>query len=107
MVNTDDAKLQDVVAAVTKAALADEKITPEEAEILEAVQINLLVYDQALDDAKADGIITEEESDTLDGLKQQILNDAWDIASVSDGVSEDELKMLEVILTGLEDSKPE
>ncbi|MCH8906110.1 MAG: hypothetical protein IH840_03390 [Candidatus Heimdallarchaeota archaeon] len=106
MVNTDDAKLQDVVAAVTKAALADGKITPEEAEILEAVQINLLVYDQALDDAKADGIITEEESDTLDGLKQQILNDAWDIASVSDGVSEDELKMLEVILIGLEDSKP-
>lgn len=106
MVNTDDNKLQELVAAVTKAALADGKITAEEAEILEAVQINIMVYEQAMDDAVADGVITSEEKDTLDGLKQQILSDAWDIASVSDNnVSRDELKMLEVLLKKIEEGK--
>lgn len=105
MVNTEE-KLQEVVAAVTKAALADGKITQEEAEILEAVQINTLIYEQALSDALDDGIITSEENDTLEGLKQQILSDAWDIASVSDNnVSNDELKMLEVLLKKIEDQK--
>ena len=105
MVSTEE-KLQEVVAAVTKAALADGKITQEEAEILEAVQINALIYEQALADALDDGIITNEENDTLEGLKQQILSDAWDIASVSDNnVSNDELKMLEVLLKKIEDQK--
>jgi hypothetical protein len=108
MVHTDDDKLHEVVAAVTKAALADGKITAEEAEILEAVQINILVYEQAMDDALADGVITNDEKDTLNGLKQQILSDAWDIASVSDSnVSNDELKMLEVLLKKIEESKDE
>ena len=99
-------KLQEVVAAVTRAALADGKITGEEAEILEAVQINTLIYEQALADALDDGIITSEENDTLDGLKQQILSDAWDIAAVSDSnVSNDELKMLEVLLKKIEEEK--
>lgn len=106
MVHTDDNKLQELVAAVTRAALADGKITAEEAEILEAVQINIMVYEQAMDDAVADGIITSEEKDTLDGLKQQILSDAWDIASVSDSnISNDELKMLEVLLKKIEENR--
>lgn len=105
MVNKED-RLQEVVAAVTKAALADGKITQEEAEILEAVQINTLIYEQALADALDDGIITNEENDTLEGLKQQILSDAWDIAAVSDSnVSNDELKMLEVLLKKIEERK--
>lgn len=105
MVNTEE-KLQEVVAAVTKAALADGKITQEEAEILEAVQINTLIYEQALADALEDGIITNEENDTLEGLKQQILSDAWDIASISDNtVSNDELKMLEILLKKIEEQK--
>ncbi len=105
MVNTEE-KLQEVVAAVTKAALSDGKITQEEAEILEAVQINTLIYEQALADALDDGIITNEENDTLDGLKQQILSDAWDIASISDNsVSNDELKMLEILLKKIEEQK--
>lgn len=101
----DDIKIHDVVAAVTKAALADGKITEEEAEILEAVQINTFVYDQAVEDALEDGIITNEEREILNGLKQQILNEAWDIASISEGVSEDELKMLEVLLKKIEASE--
>ena len=106
MVHADDNKLKELVAAVTRAALADGKITAEEAEILEAVQINIMVYEQAMDDAVADGIITSDEKDTLDGLKQQILSDAWDIASVSDNnVSNDELKMLEVLLKKIEEEK--
>ena len=101
----NDAKIQEVIGAVTKAALADGKITEEEAEILESVQINVLIYDQSVQDSLADGVITQEEKDTLSGLKQQILNEAWDIASISEGVSEDELKMLEILLKKIEANK--
>ena len=104
MGHSDDTKIRELVAAVSKAALADGKITQEEAEILEAVQINALIYDQAVDDAKEDGIIDQEEKDTITALKHQILNDAWDIASISEGVSNDELLLLQALLKKLEDS---
>ena len=107
MDHSDDTKIRELVAAVSRAALADGKITKEEAEILEAVQVNALVYDQAVDDAREDGIITSEEKDTITALKHQILNDAWDIASVSEGVSNDELLLLQALLAKLEDSDTE
>ncbi len=96
-------RIQEVVSAVTKTALADGKITSEEADILEAIQVNVLIYDQALEDSLEDGIITEEEREILVGIKHQILNEAWDVASISDGVSEDELKMLEILLNKVEE----
>jgi hypothetical protein len=101
----NDEKIYEVVSAVTKAALADGKITEEEAEILESVHVNVLIYDQAVEDSLEDGVITFEEKETLFALKQQILNEAWDIASVSAGVSEDELKMLEILLKKIEASQ--
>lgn len=97
-------KLQEIISSITKAARADGKITEEEKEILEAVQINVLVYDQVLEDALDDGIITDKEKDTLTALKHQILNDAWDIASISEGVSDDELKLLQVLLKEIEET---
>lgn len=105
MSSENDHKLHEVVAAVTRAARADGKITEEEAELLEAVQVNVLIYEQALEDAMEDNIITDEEKDILDGLKQQILADSWDVAKLSEGnISDDELKMLEVILRKIEES---
>lgn len=95
---TDDEKLREIIGSITKIARADGKITEEEAEILENVQINLLMYDDYLNEAMEDGIIDDDEMDMLIGLKQNIIAEAWDIAQVSDGVSDDELKMLEVLL---------
>jgi hypothetical protein len=101
-VEKEENRLQKIIKSITNAARADGKITDEEAELLESVQINVLIYDQALEDALGDGIITDEESDTLNGLKHQILNDAYDIANISEGVSEDEIKILQILLRELE-----
>ncbi|MDH5401096.1 MAG: hypothetical protein OEZ01_00275 [Candidatus Heimdallarchaeota archaeon] len=101
----EEAKFKRMIDAVSKAAKADGKITDEEFELLESVHVNVMVYDQAVQDALEDGIIEEHEEDILTALKQQILNDAWDIASISEGVSNDELKLLEVILKEIEAGK--
>jgi hypothetical protein len=101
-VDNQENRLQEIIKSITSAARADGKITDEEAELLESVQINVLIYDQALEDALDDGIISDEENDTLNGLKHQILNDAYDIANISEGVSEDEIKILQVLLRELE-----
>ena len=94
-------RISDMISALAKIALADGKITKDEKTILESVQINLMMYDSALDTALEDGIIDDSEKDFLNGLKMQILGDAWDIAKVSEGVSDDELKLLEVLLNKL------
>ena len=91
-----ETRLQKIIESITKTALADGVITEEERQILESVQINVLVYDQALEDALEDGIIDQEEQDT-------VLNDAYEIAEVSQGVSKDEIKLLQVLLAEIED----
>ncbi|MHA2501726.1 MAG: hypothetical protein ACXAE3_02460 [Candidatus Kariarchaeaceae archaeon] len=97
-----ESRLQKIIESITRAALADGKITPEEKGILESVQINVLIYDQALEDALEDGIIDKTEQDTLHALKHAVLNDAYEIAEVSEGVSKDELKLLQVLLAEIE-----
>ena len=97
-------RLQKIIRAISKVAKADGIITPEEQEILESVQINILVYDQSLEDALDDGIISNDERESLNALKHQILNEAWDIARYSEGVSNDEIKMLQVLLRELENA---
>jgi len=99
---SQEERLQKIIQSITRAAQADGKITGEEREILESVQINLLIYDQALEDAQADGIIDNEEKETLSALKHSILNEAYEIAEVSEGVSDDEIKLLQVLLAELE-----
>lgn len=96
-----DKKIKAMLKAVTDMAKADNKITPEEAEIINSIHVNVMIYDQALDNALDDGIITQDEKETLEALKMQILNDAWSIAEISDGVNDDELKLLDVLLKEL------
>ena len=96
--SNDQEKMKLMIEAVTRVAKADGKITSEEASLLESVQISLMVYDQYLAEALDDGIITDEEKEMLVALKQQIIDGAWDVASISEGVSEDELKMLDMLL---------
>ena len=94
-------KISEMISALSRIARADGKITEEETRILESVQINVILYDQALSDALDDGIIDNIEKEMLEALKIRILDEAWDIAKVSEGVSEDELKILDVVLRKL------
>lgn len=94
---TDDENFTKIIEQLTKMAKADGKITEEEENLLAEAQVNLMLYDQALNDALEDGIITEEEKELLDGLKEQMIQSSWELAKESDGVSDDELKLLEVL----------
>ena len=91
-------KISELINTLTKIALADDKITTEEAKILDSVQISVLLYDQALDNALDDGVIDESEKGLLTALKNKILEEAADILNVSEGISDKELKLLQVIL---------
>ncbi|MCY3413803.1 MAG: hypothetical protein INQ03_19320 [Candidatus Heimdallarchaeota archaeon] len=91
-------KISELVTALTKIALADGKISPKEAAILESVQINFILYDQALESALEDGVIDQSEKTLLTKLKNKIMGEAADIVNVSEGVSEAEMKLLEVLL---------
>lgn len=95
--------LSEIIAQMTKLAYADGKITQEEEELLTEAQINFMIYDEALEDALEDGIIDAEESEVLAGLKQQILEGAWSVAAKSNGISNDELTLLEVLLSKIKE----
>lgn len=101
-ITEQEARLQKIIQSITRAAKADGKITEEEQELLESIQVNVLIYDQALEDALEDGIIDKAEQDTLHGIKHSILNEAYEIAEVSEGVSDDELKLLQILLAEIE-----
>lgn len=87
-----------IIQEMTRIAKADGKITEEEEELLIATQVNLMMYDEALDQALEDGIIDQDELELLNGLKEQIIQDAYNIAELSDGISEDELKLLNTLI---------
>ncbi len=94
---TDDETFTKIIEQLTKMAKADGKITEEEEALLVEAQVNLMLYDQALNEALEDGIITEDEKELLEGIKEQLIQSSWDLAKESEGVSEDELKLLEIL----------
>ncbi len=94
---TDDEVFSGIIEQLTKIAKADGKITEEEEELLIQAQVNLMLYDEALAEALEDGIISDEERELLNGLKEQLIQSSWDLAEESEGVSDDEIKLLEIL----------
>lgn len=90
--------LQEIISQMSKIAQQDGKITTEEQDLLVDAQVSLLTYEQALEEALADGVIDETEEELLLGFKEQIIQGAWEIAKESQGVTDDELKLLEVLI---------
>lgn len=98
----DSKPLEEIIQHLTKMALADGKITEEEQELLESVTVNVLVYDRALEDALEDGVITEEERETLAAMKDQLVTEAFEISKASDGIGDDEMKILRILLDNID-----
>ncbi len=96
MVSNDETFSQ-IIEHLTKLAKADGKITEEEEALLIEAQVSLMMYDEALSDALEDGIITDEEKELLEGLKEQAIQTSWELAKETAGISDDELKMLEIL----------
>ncbi|RMG31004.1 MAG: hypothetical protein D6732_15460 [Methanobacteriota archaeon] len=81
-----------------EAALEDQIITHEEANMLDRITDNLLEYALVLDRAWEDGIITEEERDFLKQAREQIWNEAYDEVLKDNIISTDEERLLHALL---------
>ncbi len=97
----------DIISKMTEIALADGRITEEEQELLASAQVNLLMYDEALAKALEDGIIDQNELELLEGFKEQIIQDAILVSEISEGISEDELKILDALIHLVRGSSPD
>jgi hypothetical protein len=75
-------------------AMKDGTITPEEKDILLQVQIDADAYSVMLQECMDDGIITKEEYEKLEFLKNQMLSRANLIAQIDDKVDEDEKALI-------------
>lgn len=80
------------------AALADNIITEEEANVLDQITENLLEYALVLDKAWEDGIITEEEKEFLKAARDQIWENAYEEVIKDREISMDEHRILEALL---------
>ncbi len=94
---TDDEVFSKIIEQMTKIAQADGKLTEEEVELLTEAQINLMLYDEALNEALEDGFISDDEKELLEGIKEQIILQSYELAELTDGLSKDELKLLEIL----------
>ena len=97
-----DNKLEEIIHHLTKMALADGKMTKEEQELLESITVNIMIYDRAVEDALEDGIITEEEKETLIAIKDQLITEAYELSLETDGISDDELRILRVLVNSID-----
>ncbi|MHA2054286.1 MAG: hypothetical protein ACW99F_11880 [Candidatus Hodarchaeales archaeon] len=66
----------------------------DELELLKQVRWDVGVYEKSLIDALEDSIITEEESEQLNYLKEQILSNVYKVANWDGILSDDEKKII-------------
>ncbi|MHA2250735.1 MAG: hypothetical protein ACXAD7_10245 [Candidatus Kariarchaeaceae archaeon] len=72
----------------------DELITYDELELLKQVTFDVRRYERSLEKALEDSIITKEESDELNHLKEQILANVYKVAEWDGVLSDDEKRMI-------------
>ncbi len=87
-------------------ALGDEKISPEEQELLFSINSNLQHYVKLTIEAVSDNIVTDDEKRKLMQVGQKIIDDAEKVAMKDSTVSEDEKKLLESLITSIRDLTP-
>ncbi|MHA2365557.1 MAG: hypothetical protein ACXAC7_16490 [Candidatus Hodarchaeales archaeon] len=76
-------------------ASKDGKITQEEKDLINTVDVNLPTYYQALDKALEDGVITKEEEELLDNIKEKIIYEMHKIASSDKKMTIDEKDLVD------------
>jgi len=87
-------------------ALGDEKISPEEQELLFSINSNLQHYVKLTIEAVSDNIVTDDEKQKLMRVGQKIIRDAEKVAMKDSKVSDDEKKLLESLITSIRDLTP-
>ncbi|MHA2251059.1 MAG: hypothetical protein ACXAD7_11910 [Candidatus Kariarchaeaceae archaeon] len=101
-----DKILAEAMMFLYETAAKDGKITDEEMKLISEMEITLNYYKRALDKAYADDIITQEEVDQLNKLKEIIVSEGFDVADEFQGISKDEMNILVALICKLKVPKP-
>ena len=73
----------------------------EEKEVIESIEFSLRFYKQMVVDALEDGVITDKEHHMLEGMKERIIKEGFNIAEAINGVSKDEMNLLISVMLSL------
>jgi len=91
----------DVLTEIFEAAAKDGKITEEEYEIIKQVEVDIDIFNKALEQVEMDNILEPEEIGKLMDLRDRILERAEIVARSDDVISEDEAELLKVIANAI------
>jgi len=86
---------------IIEVAAKDGLITEEEKALIDFAEISLRKLQIELENAFADGIISETEESRLSELKNKIVDTVTDIANYDDIISKDEMAMIMAYLVGI------
>ncbi|MHA2504143.1 MAG: hypothetical protein ACXAE3_14890 [Candidatus Kariarchaeaceae archaeon] len=89
--------IKQVFDAIADEAKKNGRISYEELEILKQVKYDLFKYEASLKRALDDGVITPEENERLQFLKQQVETNAVTVANFDGLVDREEQEMLSVL----------
>ncbi|MHA2029400.1 MAG: hypothetical protein ACW99Q_08410, partial [Candidatus Kariarchaeaceae archaeon] len=98
--------LTNVVRDVLTEAEKDGELSEDEIKLISSIRVDVIVYQNAIVQAKADNVITKEEQDELNSIKNQILQNVIKIAEADDIITRDERALIRK-LAGYMSSKKE
>jgi len=96
-------KLTDILTyhGILKTALKDGVISPEESRLLESIGKNYEKYHGYLEKALEDGVVGDDETQKLKEIKVKMYSDVLKIAVESEGVSDDEMEIINSLKNAL------
>lgn len=96
-----DRILAHAIMHLMETAGKDGVVTDDEREVIESIEFSLRFYKQMLVDALDDGEITPNEKKMLDGMKERIIKEGFNVAELINGVSKDEMNLLISVMLSL------
>ena len=91
----------EVLEEIFQAAAKDGKISDEEYEIIKQVEVDLDIFNKALEQVEKDNILEPEEIGMLMDLRDRILERAEIVARADHEITEDEAELLKVIANAI------
>lgn len=85
----------------------DGVITEDEMNLISAVKVDVISYEEAVNKAQEDKIITNEEQTELDSIKERILENVITIAKKDDAITNDEILLIRKLASYMSNRKEE
>ncbi len=96
-----DRILANAIMHLMETAGKDGIITAEEKKVIESIEFSFRFYKQMLIDALEDGEISSNEMKMLEGMKERIIKEGYNVAELINGVSKDEMNLLISVMLSL------